>query len=553
MKYVNKIFITLLVLPLLIITLSVYATPEVNENEEPSIKYFTPTGLYDERNEEGKYLILNDDGTYGGSYHELKYGTGAPFSGEYDQTDSEYYMINDYYHMDSDIYRSLFPKFSSYQQTMQDTSGIACVMMILNYLKVDISSYSEYELMLLYEKLNGTKIYGNGTNAQGIAKLINALDLGYDVDPSDYKNPGTTRAVNEPAFASWMKSQVDEGKFVMMRYNSKDGFGWQVVIGYDTMGTDENCHDDVIIFANPLDGSDHYQDGYTVNRAINTYHWWEQIDITAQLSNKLNCVVIDPHIDINFNRQERDMTIEQIIPEVHLILNADGSYGGTTDEELYGKGTPLNGANNHIEENYYKYNDYYNMTSSDTRVLLTNYKAFQQTMSSTCGISATISVLNYYGEDVSVYNEIWFVETYEKMHSVSIKGSGTGTGKLRDVIETIGYTGYSSTTSAGKVGRFEEYWMFLEWARYNIINGRPMVICVAPRVGHYITIIGIDDMGTDYIYDDVIIIADSGDSWDHYQDGYNTYSAYHLYKQHYNGGLTLIHPSLLIFGKKEER
>ena len=155
----------------------------------------------------------------------------------YDQLDSEYYMINDFYHMNSDIYRSIFPNFSPYQQTMKDTSGIASVLMVLNYLGVDTKEYNEYQLMLLYEKLNGTKIYGNGTTSKGLKKLIDSLDLGYKVDDSDYVNPGSTRAVNEPGFVNWMKSQVDDGKFVIMRYTSKDGFGWQVVIGYDTRTT----------------------------------------------------------------------------------------------------------------------------------------------------------------------------------------------------------------------------------------------------------------------------------------------------------------------------
>jgi hypothetical protein len=142
MKHIRKIFICLLILPLIIITFTVYATPNTVDTE-PEIKYFEPSGKFDTRNEEGKYLILNDDGSYGGSYHELKYGEGAPLNGMYDQLDTEYYMINDYYHMDSDIYRSLFPKFSPYQQTMADTSGIASVLMVLNYLGEDVSKYSE--------------------------------------------------------------------------------------------------------------------------------------------------------------------------------------------------------------------------------------------------------------------------------------------------------------------------------------------------------------------------------------------------------------------------
>lgn len=59
----------------------------------------------------------------------------------------------------------------------------------------------------------------------------------------------------------------------------------------------------------------------------------------------------------------------------------------------------------------------------------------------------------------------------------------------------------------------------------NLINDRPIVNVISPSGGHYITIIGYDDMGTDYIYDDVLVIADSSDYWDGYQDGYNMYSA----------------------------
>ena len=38
-------------------------------------------------------------------------------------------------------------------------------------------------------------------------------------------------------------------------------------------------------------------------------------------------------------------------------------------------------------------------------------------------------------------------------------------------------------------------------------------------------------MGTDYIYDDVIILGASGGSWDHYQDGYIVSSASLFYRQ----------------------
>jgi len=37
------------------------------------------------------------------------------------------------------------------------------------------------------------------------------------------------------------------------------------------------------------------------------------------------------------------------------------------------------------------------------------------------------------------------------------------------------------------------------------------------------------------VYDDVVVLADPHDTFDHYQDGYNTLSAMTFYSQWYNG------------------
>ena len=39
------------------------------------------------------------------------------------------------------------------------------------------------------------------------------------------------------------------------------GGHWQVIIGLDTIGTDDT-EDDVLVMADPYDTTDHYQDGY---------------------------------------------------------------------------------------------------------------------------------------------------------------------------------------------------------------------------------------------------------------------------------------------------
>ena len=77
-----------------------------------------------------------------------------------------------------------------------------------------------------------------------------------------------------------------------------------------------------------------------------------------------------------------------------------------------------------------------------------------------------------------------------------------------------------------------------EWVVENLSKGTPMPISWRPHGGHWEVIIGYDDMGTDYPYDDVLVLADSGDSWDHYQDGYNTLVASQFYHQWFNGSFT---------------
>ena len=62
----------------------------------------------------------------------------------------------------------------------------------------------------------------------------------------------------------------------MVAWNDWGGH-WQVVIGYDTLGT-ETTQDDVLIVADPYDTTDHNQDGYTVYGAERFYYNWTMYD-----------------------------------------------------------------------------------------------------------------------------------------------------------------------------------------------------------------------------------------------------------------------------------
>lgn len=60
----------------------------------------------------------------------------------------------------------------------------------------------------------------------------------------------------------FIQQTLKDGHPIAIGWNDWGGH-WQVIIGYDTMGT-ETTQDDVIIVADPYDTTDHNQDGYGI-------------------------------------------------------------------------------------------------------------------------------------------------------------------------------------------------------------------------------------------------------------------------------------------------
>ena len=171
-------------------------------------------------------------------------------------------------------------------------------------------------------------------------------------------------------------------------------------------------------------------------------------------------------------------------------------------------------------------------------------------MGSTCGICAANSVLSYYGETESQYDmELTYLDIYERVTGKTVKGNGTTIYGLNSMVSTKGYTAKTSAFNKGSTPKFATYEAYVTYVRDHLKAGRPVVACTYMGSGHFITIIGYDDMGTPYIYDDVFIIADSSDYWDGYQDGYVVSSAYKFFRQHTNKGYAILQSFLVIYKK----
>lgn len=150
--------------------------------------------------------------------------------------------------MKSDATLHILHQFQTYQQTTEYTCGAASALMVLNWFGQ--KRYHEKAVAGLLET-HATK----GASVENIADLFDLL--GWNVD----YHAGTDRKFQtiedaEKAIINY----VDRGIPIMVDWVDWAGH-WQVLIGIDTCGTD-TPYDDVLIFADPYDVTDHKQDGY---------------------------------------------------------------------------------------------------------------------------------------------------------------------------------------------------------------------------------------------------------------------------------------------------
>jgi len=512
----------------------------------------------------GKYLLADANGNYGGTLNRGKYGDGAPLNGLYDADDT-YYTRNDFYNMQSTVRddgkagRTIYTGFSGYQQRMERDSGIALSVAVLNYWGETVTTETELQLVNKYEEVNGTTIVANGETSTGLANLWQSM--GYTAAKETFVSSGSTRQEFVKAFRDWIEPKLEAGEMVFVRGQDNKDNRWKLIIGYDNVGTDDYSTDDVVIFADAYDTWDHYQDGYAISAAGRFERWWYDVSLAGKVTNKYEAFVIQPKAAPTINRikAEEDPTrVIQQVPEVQLIRNrasdfggtegsgilAEGSYGGSYNPSKFGTATPYNGYRDQPELNYHKFLDVHNLVDTDTRIICEKYRAFMQTHKSSCGLCATFSITMYYGFDRNVFNQETIVSNYESVNGTRVYNKGSGAEGIKKTLESMGVTNVEYGLYAAENWQtdrpFPTYESLVAYIKKNIGNNlnQPIAVSHRPHGGHWCVIIGYDDMGTEYIYDDVIMLADSGDSWDHYEDGFDTYSATMFYRQWYNSKYT---------------
>lgn len=218
---------------------------------------------------------------------------------------------------------------------------------------------------------------------------------------------------------------------------------------------------------------------------------------------------------------------------------------------------PLGGADaaspagDHAVSPYFRHPDVFRLKSGGSRILLERYRPFLQTAEWSCGPAAVLTALTYLG--FSGYDESSIARSMGT-HADARAGGGPGTateyGDLgTDVLRMVRFLrgvpglrvvdsslsdpdrGLASGPAWAPVDqgqtqpRFRASALydgtFLAWLRGHLARGRPILAEWADWDGHWVVVIGHDDLGTPgVVADDVLFLADPYDTTDHWRDGY---------------------------------
>ena len=231
-------------------------------------------------------------------------------------------------------------------------------------------------------------------------------------------------------------------------------------------------------------------------------------------------------------------------------------------------------AGDHEDSPYFKNPDYYNLSGAPNVTIIDQFETYQQTSEWSCGCCTALMVLNELGyhelnewdiavamttsvdEDVegalpgSADNFYEFGTSVKEMYEffTSVPGinvvetsykeswnesdlirdddqwfSPNSRGNLPGRISSMSlYTSENDDMSEAWVDDAADSW-FVKWITGHLEAGRPIMVEWSDWDGHWQTIIGYDSLGTPGIGDDILILADSYDTADHWQDGYYAY------------------------------
>jgi len=147
-------------------------------------------------------------------------------------------------------------------------------------------------------------------------------------------------------------------------------------------------------------------------------------------------------------------------------------------------------------------------------VTLLDVDSYQQTTEYTCGPSAVITLLKYYGKQG------------DEMKIAGEMGTSTTCGTTpAQMSDWLGNNGFSASWNENGT---------IEMLRENLSNQIPTLVEWSDWGGHWVLVIGYDTRNTENLDDDVIIFADPYDRHDDNLDGIDWFNAGRFYYMWYD-------------------
>ncbi len=260
---------------------------------------------------------------------DIDEGFGAnSYANSGDHEKSPYWNSPDFYRMKSNDQLTIIPEFATFQQTTEWSCGPCSILMTLHH--YGIKSYTEWDIAVgsrtsVDEDTPGAEpgsannYYEHGASVRKLYQFLETVseveivDTSYVADytednlitsedgftENDIGNLFPTFSANalytsenkddselfvedatDSYFVRWLLSHLKTGRPVLVEWGDWDGH-WMAIIGYDTMGT-PGIGDDVIIFADPYDTSDHWQDGYYFYPAERWFTLWRDRNVAEK-------------------------------------------------------------------------------------------------------------------------------------------------------------------------------------------------------------------------------------------------------------------------------
>lgn len=185
---------------------------------------------------------------------------------EGDHPDSIYFAHPDFYNMESTDTLTILPHFQTHQQTSEWSCGVDAAYMVLNYQ----GKLGDNTVESLAEMRTNGLAY-EATSLESVIDIFENIG-GYELHSTYDYNEDEYDQINLEMIQNYLKQGIP----ILVAWNDWGGH-WQVIIGYDTMGT-ETYSDDVIIVADSYDTTDHNQDGYGIYGAERFYYNWTMYD-----------------------------------------------------------------------------------------------------------------------------------------------------------------------------------------------------------------------------------------------------------------------------------